>query len=227
MNTQISSSLDSSIAVRLGIAAAAIAGVAAPVSSANAVVVTTFANTTIAIPANIDGVYLNFLTGATASANFSGWDFNPYLTAGVFTLFWNNTAPSVSGGVASATTGGTYTDLAAGGTVSSSSIFSASSGGGGPGATINFQSAGTHVLGFRFYNEATSAINYGYVTLSNGPNGGFPASITGWVYENTGAAVTIPAVPEPSSLAMLSLGALAIGAASLRKARRQRRSLAD
>lgn len=211
--------------MRLGMCAAALAGMAAA-PAANAVVVTTFATTSVAIPANVDGVYLNFLTGATGSAAFAGWDFNPYLQNAVFTLFWNNTAPSVSGGVATAVTGGAYTSLAAGATVSVDSIFSASSGGGGPAATINFQTAGTHVLGMRFYNEATSAINYGYVTIDNGPSAGFPATITGWVYENSGAAITVSAVPEPTTTAMLSLGALALGAVNLRRIRRQRRDAA-
>jgi hypothetical protein len=205
--------------------ATALAGTAATVQDANAVVVTTFANTSIPIPANIDGVYLNFLTGGTASAGsgIAGWDFNPYLTASVFTLFWNNTAPSVSGGVASAVTGGTYTALNPGDVVSVASIFSASSGGGGTGATINFQTAGTHVLGFRFYNETAALINYGFVTIENGATAGFPATIKGWTYENSGAAITVSAVPEASTTAMFSLGALALGAMNLRKLRRARK----
>ncbi len=229
MNTQAKPTLDpSTVAMRLGMCAAAMAGMAAA-PNANAVVVTTFASTTIAIPANVDGVYLNFLNGATGTSAgaVAGFDFNPFLTNSVFTLFWNNTAPSVSGGVASAVSGGTYTDLPNGSVVSSASIFSASSGAGGAAATINFQTAGQHVLGFKFYNEATAATNYGYVNITNGAAAGFPATITGWVYENTGAAITVSAVPEPSTAVMLSLGALALGAANLRKIRRQRRQLAS
>jgi hypothetical protein len=229
MNPQVSRKLDSSsVAARLGMCAAALAGTAATVSDANAVVVTTFANTAISIPADVDGVYLNFLTGATgtAGASVAGWDFNPFLTASVFTLFWNNTAPSVSGGVASAITGGTYTALTAGAVVSSASIFSASSGAGGAAATAAFQTAGSHILGFKFYNEAAAATNYGYVTINNGATAGFPATITGWVYENSGAGITVSAVPEPESVLMFSLGALAVGATSLRRLRRERRNQA-
>ncbi len=224
MSTPASPRLDSSnVALRLGMCAAALAGTAATVQDAQAAIVTTWATTAVNIPASIDGVYLNFLTAGTGPASFAGWDFNPYLTASVFTLFWNNTAPSASGGVATAVSGGTYTPLNGGDVVSAASIFSASSGGGGPGATINFQTAGTHILGFKFYNEAMAATNYGYVTILNGPTAGFPASIAGWVYEDSGAAITVSAVPEASTTAMLSLGALALGAMNLRKLRRARK----
>ena len=221
MNLPTLKSLTSSMAGRFGVCAVALVASAAQMSDANAVVVTTFADTSVPIPANVDGLYLNFLNGASgsSSAAAAGWDINAYLTAGVFTLFWPGTPAASSGGVASAVSGGTYTDLPVGSVISSSSIFSASSGGGGPGATINFQTAGTHILGFRFFNEGTSAVNYGYMTIENGPSAGFPATVTGWVYENSGAAISV--VPEPSSFALLSLGALFIGAASLRRTRRQ------
>lgn len=199
--------------------AAILAGGMALATHASAVVVTTFANTSVPVPANIDGVYLNFVTGATGTASFTGWDVNMYLTNSVFTFFWNNTAPSVSGGVGTAVTGGTYLSLNPGDTVSASSVFTASSGGGGAGSTINFQTAGTHILGFRFYNESTAAINYGYATIQNGATAGFPATITGWVYENSGASITV--VPEPASAMMFAAGALALGAAGLRRKRRQ------
>jgi len=180
----------------------------------------------VAIPANIDGVYINFLNGATGTAGggVAGWDWNAYLTASVLTFFWPTPSAS-AGGVASAVTGGTYTDLAPGSVISSSSIFSLSSGGGGAGSTISFQTAGTHILGIRFLNETTGIANYGYVTLQTGATGGFPATITGWSYENTGAAITVP-VPEPATAVTLSLGVLALGAVNLRRMRRKARQAA-
>ncbi|MBN8814892.1 MAG: PEPxxWA-CTERM sorting domain-containing protein [Sphingomonas sp.] len=174
-------------------------------------------STPINVPNNIDGVYLNLLTGATGSSGsgVSGWDVNMYLTNSVFTFFWNNTAPSVSGGVA-ATANGAYLDLAPGTVVSSLSAFSATSGGGGAAGSAAFQTTGIHTLGFRFYNESTSSINYGYMRIQNtGPNG-FPATILSWTFENSGGAITVPAavagVPEPATWALMILGFGAMGA---------------
>ena len=214
MNTPSLKSLNSSIAAGFGTFAVAVAAAVAPVSDANAEIITTFANTSITVPANVDGVYLNLRTGAngTAGASVTGWDINPYLTSGVFTLFWPSTAAASGGGVA---VDNVYTSLTPGSVISSSSIFSQASGGGGPGSTINFQSAGTHILGFRFLNEATSATNYGYMTIQNGANAGFPATITGWVYENTGAAITV--VPEPGTYAMLLAGLAVVGGIAARR----------
>lgn len=180
-------------------------------------------STPIAVPNNLDGVYLNLLTGATGSTGSSvtGWDINLYNTNSVFTFFWNNTAPNVSGGVATAVSGGTYIDLPVGAVVSAASIFSASSGAGGPASTTAFQTTGVHTLGFRFYNEATSAINYGYMSIQNTATSGFPATILSWTFENSGSAITIPGastggVPEPTTWAMMLMGFGALGAAMRR-----------
>jgi hypothetical protein len=227
MKTNASTPLDSSsVAMRLGMCAAALAGVAAPVSNANAVVVTTFANTSIPVPANGDGVYLNFLNGATGTTSaLAGWDINAFLGNAVFSFFWNNTAPSVSGGVASVATPAVYAALSVGDVISAASTFTAASSGGGPGSTINFQTAGTRILGFRFRNETTATTNFGYMSITNGATGGFPATINGWVYENNGGAITV--VPEPATGVLLSMGALALGALNLRRIRRERRQLAS
>ena len=181
--------------------------------SAQAAVVTF--TTPIAVPNNFDGVYINFLTGATGitASSVPGWDFNPYATAAGLSFFWSAT-PTAGGGVASSTTG-PYLNLAPGAVVSSASTFAAVT---ATTATAAFQTTGTHVLGFRFYNEATSAVNYGYLTMTNTASTGFPATITGWSFENTGAAITVggasAAVPEPATWGMMILGFGMIGAAA-------------
>jgi hypothetical protein len=223
MKHQISVALESSTVARsLGLCAAALAGTAGVMTEAQAVVVTS--TTPIVVPANSDGIYINFLNGAaTTPASNPGWDFNPYLANGVLTFYWNNTAPSVSGGVSSVANG-PYLDLVPGAVISNASSFSASAGGGGAAASVAFQTTGTHILGIKFYNETTAVTNYGYVTMSNNAPNGFPTTILGWGYENNGGAITVPsAVPEASTSAMLSLGALALGAVNLRRLRRQRR----
>lgn len=218
MKNQATPSLDpATVALRLGLCAAALAGTAGAVGDANAAIVTF--STPIPIPQDVFGVYVNLLTGATATSSFAGWDFNPYLAnAGTqLGFYWATTA----GGVATAATGGSYIDLAPGTVVSSASTFSRTILGttGTP-----FVTAGTHVLGIKFFNENTASTNYGYLTISNGAGAGFPATILGWSFENTGAAITVPSpVPEPATGLMLSAGALALGAVQLRRLRRQQR----
>ena len=150
------------------------------------------------------------------TAPFAGWDFNPYGTAAL-SFYWQPTPATSHGGVA-ATATGPFLDLAPGTTISGASTFSAAiaAATGSP-----FQTAGTHILGFRFFNEATSAINFGYLTIMNGANG-FPATILSYSYENNGGAITVPAVPEPATNALLAVAALALGALGVRAWRRQR-----
>lgn len=228
MRPQPSTALDpSTVALRLGMCAAALAGTAATVSDANATVVTF--STPISIPATTTGVYINLLTGATgSSASLSGWDFNPYLaSSGTQLGFYWAPVPSGAtlraGGVA-ATSTGPYLDLAAGTTISAASTFTSAILGttGSP-----YLTTGSHTLGFRFYNAA-NVLNYGYMTISTTTSSsGFPATITGWSFENSGGAITIPGVvtppiPEPSTTALLAIGALALGATNLRRLRRAR-----
>jgi hypothetical protein len=69
----------------------------------------------------------------------------------------------------------------------------------GPASTIggstimtNWQGGVDGYIGVVFYNETTSALNYGYVHLvTTGPLG-FPAQVHDWAYDNSGAAITIP-----------------------------------
>lgn len=209
--------------MRLGMCAAALAGAAAPMADANAAVVTF--STPINVPNTFDGIYINLLTGATATlgSGVPGWDFNPYNSGVSLSFFWSAT-PSQASGVA-ATTTGPYLDLAPGTTVSAASTFAQVT---ATANTASFQVPGTHTLGFRFYNENTASINYGYMSMTSGGSTGFPLTINGWSFENSGAAITVPSVvPEPATGAMLTMGALALGALNLRRLRRQRRQLAS
>jgi len=217
MNSTTTSRLKSShLALRLGICAVALAGTAATTTDAQAVVISF--NTPIVVPNTFAGVYINLLTGANAVTigAVPGWDFGPWGNTNALSFFWNNTAPSISGGVASTSTG-PYLSLPLGSVISAASTFAVST---SSAQTTAFQTTGTRFLGFRFFNESTAAINYGYLTMqSTGPLG-FPATITGWSFENNGGAITV--VPEPATALMLSMGALVLGAAKMRKTRRQR-----
>lgn len=237
----------SSVQVRLGLCAAALVGTAAPVFNADAAIIDF--TTPIPVPDNFAGVYVNLGTGAfgAPSGAVTGWDFNPYETgspgSGPIGFFWNSGAGAGTVGGVAGTTTGPYLSLAPGTVVGPASTFSATILGtvGSP-----YVTTGTWTLGFRFFNETTAAVNYGYLTLSttvsngagtgpfdefNTPKGppikgqlpdagGFPATILGWSYENDGSPITV--IPEPSTAALLTIGALAAGALGLRKWRRQR-----
>jgi hypothetical protein len=193
--------------------------IAAPVaSSVQAAVITN--NINAPIPSNIDGIYLNFVSGATGSSGgaVAGWDINMYLTNNVFTFFLPNAAGGQSGGVSTGPGTNIYADLAIGTVVGAASPYTVNSGAGGAGSTVNFQTTGLHILGFRFLNEATSMVNYGYALIENTGPSGFPATLRSYSYENSGGAITV--VPEPSTYALL--GTFALGALGLRQWRQRK-----
>ncbi len=88
-------------------------------------------------------------------------------------------------------------------------------------------------LAFEFKDSTQSGtpMRYGWAKLSlaNGPlstGNNFPAlTINGWAYDNSGAQIHMGdqgPVPEPSTTALLALGALAFGAKGVRAWRRNR-----
>lgn len=206
-NVQLSASTNTRL-----MAYAATAGAALVVPSmAEAAVVTVTPATPIAITDSIDGVYFNVVTGVTgaSSAAVPGYDINPYNNGGGLTFYGNATPQGI---LATGTAGTTAVAqlLTPGSVVSATpavgfynqfqtigSLFTATS--------------GTKFVGFRFTNETTGILNYGYLAVSTTAGTGFPATITSYGYENTGAAITIPGVPEPTSLGLagLAVGALA------------------
>lgn len=210
------SSIRDSVKSQLGLCAAAVAGTAAIGAEADGALVLTNANTSIPVPQTTAGVYLNLITGATGTsgASVSGWDFNPYNTASGLGFYWSGTliAGQRSGGVETAVGSALYADLTAGGTVGPASTFTSAI----QGTSANFRSSGDKVLGLRFVNENTGVFNYGYLTITTTGNSGFPATITGWVYDDAGASVTYP-IPEPSAGLLL----LTAGAAAMRRRRGQ------
>ncbi|MEP6822140.1 MAG: hypothetical protein ABI946_07305 [Chthoniobacterales bacterium] len=178
----------------------------------------------IAIPVTSAGVYLNVITGATgfSSAGTPGWDVNPWSAT---TLnFFNPSTPSggvyVTGGGSSATL---VDNLGLGTLVSGASVF-----GSGmaetTGSTAFSLNSPNNFVGFRFLNEATGIVNYGWLQISLGASLTDPArAIVGYAYENTGGAILTPIdlpAPEPSSFALL--GMMAAGAIGVRAWRRRR-----
>lgn len=161
----------------------------------------------LAIGNNIDGLYVNVVTGAASadSLDTPGWDINLYNNSAGFTLYGS---ASPAGVVATGTPGSTAqaTALSFGDLISSARQFNQFQTRG-----LAFQSAGPRYVGFRFINESSgpTVINYGWMLVSNGnlpaPNGGFPAFVTAYGYENAGASINAGAVPEPSTWAMFAM----------------------
>jgi hypothetical protein len=200
---------------RLGAyAALATVALATPVAAHADIVYSGLLNTSI--PNNFDGIYLNFVTGATGStgASVPGANWNAYNNGVGLSFYWMGA--SGAGGVS--LTGTTYATLAANDLISAGSTYIAFT------TTASmplWRSGADAYLGVRFINSATSAINYGWVHLTTAGATGFPATIVDYAYENTGASILagqVAPVPEPSTYALL--GTLAAGAFAVRRWRK-------
>jgi hypothetical protein len=169
----------------------------------------------ISIPLNIDGVYLNLVTGATgtAGASTAGWDINPYSAS---TLSWfTPSTPSASHGlVRGLGTSTTQVDNLFG-----TGYLIAATGSPAPnygtgtnqttGATAFVFNSENNIVGLRFFNEATGVINYGWMRLGLGASFTDPTRrIVDWAYEDTGAGI-IAGVPTPGAIALLGFAGLA------------------
>jgi hypothetical protein len=139
------------------------------------------------VPNTLAGLYLNLVTGVfgNTAAQVPGWDFNAY---GATSLsFFGSTTPGHIAAVVA--TAGVTTALAGGATIGPASTFANGAAG------TNFHDTATHYVGIQFTNEATAALNYGYVLLQTTSATGYPATVLRYVYENAGAAITIPVAP--------------------------------
>ena len=189
-------------------AVAASAGVLGAAHQADAAIVWSGV-VNITIPSNIDGVYMNVLTGQTGSAGsaVTGWDINPY---GATTLqFFANTGGGYVRGLGSSTT---LVDNLAQGTLISAAQSFGTGNAETTGATAFFPGSMSNLVGFRFVNEATGATHYGWMRILLGGAGlaAQPRTIIEYAYESV-AGVGIGAgqiIPAPGAIALLGLAGL-------------------
>ncbi len=187
----------------------AVAAVAtAAVSAANAQIVHHVVNHDI--PATLNGLYLNVVTGANnlvgagGGSTVPGWDINFWSSSS-----FNQFSPSnPAGGAYVITAANTAANLGFGTDVGAASTFGSGSTNAGQWALNSDQ----NLIGFRFFNEATSAVHYGWARVSLGATLTSPRSLVEYAYESTaGASIGAGVVPAPSAVALLGLGGLVAG----------------
>ncbi len=175
----------------------------------------------ITIPSTTQGVYLNVVSGAFTTLGSStggapGWDVNPF-SATSLNMF-NPAAPT--GGVYVGSAG--YFNLTLGTLISGASTFSS----GVISATSPNPSAfnsSNNLIGFRFVDPSINggATTYGWMRISLGATSGAqPRAIVEYAYENTLAGIGAGVIPEPSTLALLSV--MAVGAVGVRAWRKRK-----
>ncbi len=162
----------------------------------------------IAIPTTFDGVYINIDNASTSTSTFTGWDINPFFGgAGIAN------SPSFQPARTGTANNDPLVSFASGALISSALNFS--SGYGGAGDPVSYLGTGPgqfavgqeEYLGFRFTTDASSGPYYGWmqVIFTNDTAGGV---IKDWSYDDSGAAISIPAAaaPEPGRAIFFMLG---------------------
>lgn len=170
------------------------------------------------IPLNIDGLYIKIDTQQFSGTAMAGWDINPY-GATSLNFFASSTAPNPASTYVRTQAAGGPSGLALGYLVDGSSPFVNNT-------TAVISSANVpangwalnslNYFGFRFHNNTTNAINFGYGVMQVGATA-TARTLVSLHYENSGAGINVGAVPEPGTLGLLALGAVGLVASRRRR----------
>ena len=109
------------------------------------------------------------------------------MPSGQLRFYWGQ-ASTGNGGVVTA--GDSYAVLAPGATIGPQQLFSRAGFTGDVSAWLAGIARG--YLGVRFRNEQSTQLNYGWIVMSTGSGPGFPVTVHGWCFDDSGAAVVIP-----------------------------------
>lgn len=198
-----------SLTLRLAAIASCSAAAHSPTAEA-AIVFSGLVN--ITVPRNIDGLYMNVVTGQTSSSSFSGYDFNIYFNpnAGAsngLNFFTSAAAgsPDSRGYVALSPTGSARS-LPVGYIIGPGDTYNT---GNSPSAS-QFPSPGFHGFGFRFFNELTQAVHYGYGTINPYPSGAGDAVLVLFAYESTPGVGIQYLFPAPGPVTAFALAGIAL-----------------
>ncbi len=160
----------------------------------------------IAIPLDFTGVYLDVDTGATGSAEFAGWDINPF-----FGGAGGDNSPAFQPARVSTGNTDTFLKLAAGATVDVSRFFSTGYGGSQTHLGTQFTDGQEGYLGFKFTTNSNTGPYYGWMrVVFTGNTAG--ASIKDWAYDDSGSAIVTGRVLQSAPSGNAQLVTLSPGA---------------
>lgn len=164
----------------------------------------------IVLPVTVAGIYLNVVTGVVGvnEGGSPGWDLNLWGT-GAFFIFANNAASPADGVVSGLGSSTTFVDnLPQGTSIGPTQVTSRTFAIETTGATSFTLNSSANYIGFKFLNESTGVLDYGWAQLALGSAyNAVGRSIVGYAYNNDGTSIAIPsAVPEPTSVALFGMG---------------------
>lgn len=152
------------------------------------------------VPANSEGLYLNLITGVSGvrESDVPGFDINIYAAVSTdpgnqLRFYWGS---SSNGGAGVVSSGDSYAVLGADTVIGPDSTFTRA---GFTGDTRAWMVGASGYLGMRFRDEMPATIVYGWLALTTTAPLGFPATIEGWCYEDSGAPIVTPD-PRPDTI---------------------------